>query len=61
MEIVAYNRVRKYGGSYVIAIPSRLRKMLNLRPGDYMMVHAVGNNKLVCEKVSPDFDERKLK
>ena len=61
MEIVYYNRIRKYGGSHVIAIPTQFRKMLNLRPGDYMKVYIKGDDKLVCEKATPDFSERKIK
>jgi len=61
MEIVYYNRVRRYGGSHVIAIPTQLRKMLNLRQGDFVKICLRGEDKLVFEKATPDFSERKIK
>jgi len=57
---LAYKKVYKHGACYRLTIPPDIRRALNIKVGDYMKMYVQGN-KLIMEKVTPDFDERRLK
>jgi len=55
-----FKRIVKHGGCYRISIPPQIRKTLNLRVGIYMHIYTEGD-KIIIEKATPDFTERKIK
>jgi len=59
-ESIDYKRLSKHGGSLRVSIPVQIRKSLNLRVGDYFRISLSGD-KIILEKASPSFTERKVK
>jgi len=55
-----YTRLVKHGGSYRVSLAPPLRRALALNLGDYVHLWIEGE-RIVMEKVSPDFTERSLR
>lgn len=55
----SYARLVKHGGSYRVSIAPSLRKALNLWLGDHVHLWVEGE-RIIIERASPSFTERKM-
>ncbi len=51
-------KVMKVGGSVVVPIPSKLRKRLNIAPGDRMRINEGAEGTIIMKKVKGVWSER---
>ena len=51
-------KVMKVGGSVVVPIPAKLRKRLNIAPGDRMRIDEGAEGTIIMNKVRSAFNER---